>query len=77
MPNMGGKCVHCETPHAKVQYLAALLPADSRLLVFGGQTEHVCQLNDVWEFSFITGRWAELSPPHFCTKKCAKRYLAA
>eukprot|EP00887_Chlorella_sp_A99_P008153 scaffold12.g8153.t1 len=48
----------------------------SRLVVFGGQSESVCQLNDVWELDLSALEWRALSPPRFCTKKCRKAHRA-
>lgn len=48
--------------------------ADSRLLVFGGQTFGVCQLNDVFELDLTRLVWKELSPPRWCTAKCRRAH---
>lgn len=56
----------CPAPHAP--------HAGSRLLVFGGQAEHVCQLNDLWQLDLTTLEWIELSAPRFCTTKCRERF---
>ncbi|GAB4823096.1 hypothetical protein N2152v2_010142 [Parachlorella kessleri] len=49
----------------------------SKLIIFGGQTEQVCQLNDVWELDLDSLQWLMLSAPRFCTRKCRKSFGGA
>ncbi|KAL4458394.1 hypothetical protein ABPG75_013259 [Micractinium tetrahymenae] len=59
---------------AYVQYAPQGSDEASRLLVYAGQTAHVCQLNDVHELDMDSWRWEQLSAPAFCTDKCQKKY---
>lgn len=59
---------------AYTQYAPPSSTEASRLLVYAGQTAHVCQLNDVYELDMDSWRWQQLSAPSFCTSKCRKRF---
>ncbi|KAL4429591.1 hypothetical protein ABPG77_008640 [Micractinium sp. CCAP 211/92] len=59
---------------AYVQYTPPGSTEASRLLVYAGQTAHVCQLNDVYELDMASWRWQQLAAPSFCTSECRKRY---
>ena len=44
---------------------------DTRMVVFGGASEHHCYLDDVWEYSVAANAWRQLSKlaadqPHKC-----------
>lgn len=62
---------------------AASAPADSALVVFGGQTtvgvtrrqrRVPCQMNDVWSLSLSSLIWREVTPPRWCNKKCEREH---
>lgn len=59
---------------AYAQYAPTGSDEASRLLVYAGQTAHVCQLNDVYELDMGSWRWQQLSAPSFCTSKCRARF---
>lgn len=49
-------------------------PPGSRLLLFGGQAQDVCQLNDVWQLDLLAMAWSQLSAPHWCTAACRAQH---
>ncbi|PSC68380.1 DNA-binding protein isoform X1 isoform C [Micractinium conductrix] len=57
-----------------VQYQRPGSAEASRLLIFGGQTEHVCQLNDVFELDLERFSWRCIVPPRFCTRTCTRSF---
>ena len=48
----------------------------SRLLVFGGQTEHACELNDAHSLDLAetAAGWRQLSPPRLCSKHYRREF---
>lgn len=64
----------CRLALFHIARVRACLPAAPRLLVFGGQAAHVCQLNDVAELDLATLTWRQLSAPRFCTHRCRKAH---
>lgn len=43
-------------------------------MIMRRQKKWPCQLNDVWSLSLTTLTWRELTPPKWCSKRCAHEY---